>query len=396
MIPKDLYFNYNDVVIGQFSLKITPPEVGSTIVLVESTGYAYSDENNKRIITSRVGKRSLAEYSWLSRVPMRFSPTSTVTGPVHSNSWIDFGGTCSAEVSSSDKNHSPPGVFGAGGPASFWCHPVPEIIFDGFIKDLRDIKKEAAADDAPADPPDSIGTCNGDTEGRGICYGGSGAAGYLVIFGGYVNDIGEGPFIDITGGSIVSIYRADSLEAQVRYWGGQVAEEVDLSQITPLLENHNMPDNGLIFLEDDVWVEGTVDGRATIGVTKFTAGEAKIRINGNITYADNRGGDDTLGLVCQGNIVVPKHAPSELVIEASLLSQQGKGLYVRYYCDPDVSPDCDPGALKTSIENYGGIVTFRSTGVKYGTPVLKYYHGRKIKELTNCELTNYFPNPLIR
>ena len=91
------YVDCEDNNIGYFSLKITPPEVGSTVVAVESTGYAYSDVNNKKKITARVGKRSLAEYSFLSNASISLSPTSSVSGPVHSNGEVEFNGTCSAD-----------------------------------------------------------------------------------------------------------------------------------------------------------------------------------------------------------------------------------------------------------------------------------------------------------
>ena len=384
------YKDYNGEIVGQFSLKITPPEVGSTIAIIESAGYAYGNEDNEKTIISRVGKRSLAEYSWLSDALMSFSYTATVTGPVHSNGEINFRGTCEAEISSSDdvfascegKSPCPKDC-----PESLWRDPpppVPEVYFDNFRTDLWQMKKNAAVDDAPEN---ETGTCNGYTEGRGICFEESvneackvickedccddecgevcegeceeeceenckeecGLPGYHVVFK-------KNP-------AEVYIYKVVSLKEEpwwMKYYNykeGQSKPVVERIQVEELIGNYDMPDNGLIFLEDDVWVEGTVNGRVTVGVSKLSNGEAQIMINDNIVYEDLRAGDDNLGLVCQGNIIIPRHAPDILTIEASLLSQQGRGLIFRNY---------SPWEKKIRVENYGGIVTYLRSWVKYG------------------------------
>jgi len=348
-------------IIGRFSLRITPPEIGSTIVTVESNGYAYSDINNKKEITARVGKRSLAEYSWFSDAPMTFSVTSEVSGPVHSNDQIEFRGVCSAEITSHiEFKNGKDGVWGSGGPKSFWHFPVARVNFNNFLTDFNKIKTAAAMDDAVL--PETIGTCNGDSgEGRGICYEGSGKRGYLVKF----ND-----------NATVSIYKVMSVFANPN-------KERIKHLSAPLLENHPMPDNGLIFLGDDVWVEGTVNGKVTVAATKLWSGggTARMVINDSITYADGRAGGDNLGLICEDDIIIPKHAPDTLIVDASLLSQHGKGLYFGWYF---------PFAKKDYIENYGGIITYEQTGIKWGNPV---YNGYEISKYIFNSNLSFSPPP---
>ncbi len=343
------YIDYNNINIGYFSLKITPPEIGSTVAIVESTGYAYSDANNKKKITARVGKRSLAEYSFLSNAPIWIGSNESTLGPVHSNGinpdftdgGIRFDGTCNAEVTSATASYDcadtpghdctgiKDGVWGDGGPSSYWRFPVPVIDFDLFSVSLADIQTKAAQED---------GTCDGDSgEGRGICFEDSGAEGYLVKF---------------NANATVDIYRVDSLENKIWYYNyeqeGWKKEAEEIKNKT-LLGNYNMPDNGLIFIGDDVWTEGTVNGKVTIGAAKFPENPnhyARIRINDNIQYLA-RDGNHTLGLISQGDLMVPRYAPDNLIVDATLLSQKGHVYFRNYW----------PYSVKNSIEVYGGIIT---------------------------------------
>ena len=321
------YRDYSGSLIGEFSLYIIPPEVGSTVNTIESMGNVYGSNSIQKKIISRVGKRSLAEYSFLANAPLSFSPTTVVTGPVHSNGAIVFDGTCSAEITSSIS------VTGSGGPTSFWRAPVPAVDFSLFTVDLANIKTNAQSD--------------------GIYFDDSGTEGYLVKF---------------ESDATVDIYRIDSLKTQLQYWhypGWNPAEAEEIQNKT-LLGNYAMPNNGLIFIEDDLWVEGTVNGKVTLAAARFPEDSdnyAKIRINDNIQYLV-RDGNYNLGLIAQGDILIPRYAPTDLTIDATLLSQYGKGLYFRYYRSKIV---------KNSVENYGGIITYLRSGVKYGNPVVNGY-----------------------
>ena len=58
--------------VGQFSLDITAPPVGSTKVIITSTGYSASDSSYLRKIQSSVAKPSIAKYSVAGNDAMRF------------------------------------------------------------------------------------------------------------------------------------------------------------------------------------------------------------------------------------------------------------------------------------------------------------------------------------
>jgi hypothetical protein len=104
---------------------------------------------------------------------------------------------------------------------------------------------------------------------------------------------------------------------------------------------YNMPTSGAIFVNDNVWVDGVVKGRATVG----TSVGKSIIINGDITYSA-KDGTDVLGLIAEQNVLIPKNSPDDLEVDAALLAQNGAAK--RYYY---------PGNTKTNLFIYGSIIT---------------------------------------
>lgn len=83
--------------------------------------------------------------------------------------------------------------------------------------------------------------------------------------------------------------------------------------------------NGLVWAEETVWLEGTLDGRLTIG------SEGDICIRDDVLYLDSTPGsgpdpgcDDMLGLVSRGNIIVSRTTPnnSDCEIHAAMIALQ--------------------------------------------------------------------------
>jgi hypothetical protein len=105
--------------------------------------------------------------------------------------------------------------------------------------------------------------------------------------------------------------------------------------------NYPMPANNYIYVEDTVWVDGAVNGRATVG----TATGKSIIINGNIVYLA-KDGNHSLGLIAEQNILVPHDSPDNLEIDGALLAQNGAAK--RYYY---------PGDKKNSLTTYGALIT---------------------------------------
>ena len=112
-----------------------------------------------------------------------------------------------------------------------------------------------------------------------------------------------------------------------------------------------IPSNGIIYVEDDTWVEGTVNGRVMVVTAKlpYVANTAPtIYIPNNIVY-QSKDGSNVLGLLSQQDIIVTHNAPANLEIDAALIAQNGSAQFFYY---PDGS------GIKNTISIFGSIMTF--------------------------------------
>jgi hypothetical protein len=319
-----------NAVIGRFSLNITAPSTGSTVVTIQSTGYTLENPNQKRVITTRYGIPSLAQYAFLTNSDAWIGDSENISGQLHTNGGLRFDGSGNAPITSAKTTYtcqswsgSPcpavkAGIWGAANAATkaFWDYPVPNIDFSTITADLATIK--------------------GGAQASGIYLPPSNAQGYSLVF----NSAGT-----------VSVYKVTSLRSTPTGWDVQNNahnEDVDYSNRT-LQYTVTIPANGLIYVEDRTWVEGTVKGRALVAAAKLpynAASAPSILIPNSISYAA-KDGTNVLGLIAQKDILVTYYAPNILNIDAALIAQNGSAQ--RYYW---------PGDTKTSITIYGAVSSF--------------------------------------
>ena len=126
-----------------------------------------------------------------------------------------------------------------------------------------------------------------------------------------------------------------------------------------LVGNYAIPANGLIFVEDNTWVEGAIDSaRVTIAVGRFPdnpSNRPQLTINNDLTYT-NLDGTDVIALISQGNLNVGMVSDTNLTIDAALVSQNGR--VGRYYYESD----CSPYNVRSVLNLYGMI----ATSIRYG------------------------------
>lgn len=316
--------------LGTYSLTITPPTIGSTIVTIKSTGATYDNPGITRTITAKYGVPSLALFSFLSNDIIWIGSNETVTGQMQSNNGIRFDGVGNAPIMSAKSTYTCPssqgspcpttknGVWGNASAAvqSFWQYPVPAVDFSSLTSDLATLKASAQA--------------------SGLYLSPSNTQGYSLVF---------------NSNGTVSVYKVTSLLSAPTGWdvnGSAHNEDVDYNART-LQFTQALPTNGIIYIEDTTWVEGTVNGRIMLAAAKlpYSAATApNIYIPNNILYPA-KDGSSVLGLLAQKNIVVTYNAPNTLEIDAALIAQNGSAQF--YYW---------PNRVKTSITVYGSIMTF--------------------------------------
>jgi hypothetical protein len=126
--------------------------------------------------------------------------------------------------------------------------------------------------------------------------------------------------------------------------------------------NYAIPANGLIFLEDHVWVDGIINtARVTIASGKFpdnASTRTSITINNDLLYT-NYDGQDSIALIAQNNINAGMVSDDDLRIDGALIAQNGR--VGRYYYGSSCSPYDD----RTKITLYGMIASNQRYGFAY-------------------------------
>lgn len=375
------FYDRDGVLLGTFTLTITPPPLGSTLVTLESVGTSAVDPAVTRTLVSRLAVPSFANFAAVADAIMRFGSGTEVFGPIHSNNGVRFDGLAHNLVTSylssyNDPIHTgsnefavhthvnpPPGtglnnsfrsleapptnpvpsrpdVFIAG--RSF---PAPEVDFDTITNDLVQMKADA--------------------ESAGLYFASSTLSGYTIV---------------LKTDDTFDLYRVNSLRALPNNctgsgtgWGSWTASSTDQTS----LGTYPFPANGLIFLDDNVWVEGTIDGaRLTIVAARIPDDDVNQRrsmtINNDVMYT-NYDGTDVIALIGQNNVNAGLYSEDDLRIDAALVAQNGRvGRYS--YSDND----CAPYKNRNSITLYGTIVTALQYGFAYGDPVTNGYSFRNL------------------
>ena len=316
--------------LGKYCLQITPPIVGSTIVTIKSIGYSSSNPSIKRTITTRYGVPSFAKYAFLTNSDVWVGSTESVTGEMHANGGIHFDGTGNAPITSAKNTYtcqtyhgcSPAqtkaGVWGSAPQATknFWNYPVPNVDFSSLTSDFASLKSSAQT--------------------GGIYLSPSNTQGYSLVF---------------NSNSTVSVYKVTSLSAHATGYdvnGNAHPEDLNYNART-LQFTQVLPENGVIYIEDRTWVEGTVSARVMVAAAKlpYNATTApSIIIPNNLVYTV-KDGSVSLGLVAQKDVLLSYSVPDDLEINAAMVAQNGS--VQNYYF---------AGNIKDTITIYGAIASY--------------------------------------
>jgi hypothetical protein len=293
--------------VGKYRLEVTPPERGSTVVTVTSTGWTYKYSNDVRVIEVRFRRPSWSEYVVLANDVMWFGSGTETFGKIHSNYGIRFDGVANNLVTSAvsdynDPDHTGNNEFGVHThtnpvdplpPAAVPSRPdvfkggrqfsAAVVDFNGVLGDLNYIKSVA-----------QVGT-----------------DGSL-----YFNNANQGRHIILRTNDTFSIRTVQSWNAStneiINYNGGWQ-------------NNIPIPDEGVIFVENNVWLEGSVSGkRVTIVAANLISASVKnVFIKNDIRYT-NYDCTDILGIIGQKDVSITKNSEDNLRIDGALLAQSGR------------------------------------------------------------------------
>ena len=327
--------NYDDPQageLGQYNLEITAPSECSSVITLESTGWTNSFPSTKRKVNVKYGLASLASFAFITDSDVWFGDDEVLHGPVHSNGGIREDGTNDSLMTSAKETYTcqphhgcnpastQNGVWGTGQDQELWEFPTSNIDFDMLTVDLSNLKDLA--------------------ETSGI----------------YLQQQGLGYRVNFKSDGTIDVYRVTKLKNNVWYYGMDGdwhrgswdidREEFDANYILP-------SECAIIFIQDNVWVDGIVNGRVTLVAAKLPEvpnNNRTIIINDNLTYLE-KNGEHALGLIAQQDIIAPLYsAPDNLEINGVLLAQNGS-VYRPYYYYPW------PYYIRDTITTYGTIIS---------------------------------------
>jgi hypothetical protein len=318
--------NYEDN-IGQYQLVITPPEPGSTIINIKSTGWTNKAPEMKRTVKVRFRRPSWSEYTFLSNSFINFGSESEVYGKIHSNNGIRFDGKAHNTVSSLLPSFYDPTYGGskkqfgvhttvdpadAAAPAFPWPDgtvlehsdvfmggrefPVSEVSFTGLTSDLANMKEQA-------------------NNGQGKYFDSTGFGRKIILKS-------DGTF------DVCTVSAANSNTHVISRYLKNTEPGTCTSCSGSCLSNYTIPNGGVLFVENNVWVEGVVNNkRLSIVAANLSGGGDQRDIyigisNNNLRYTAYDC-NNMLGLIAQRDIRVLGSCPTKFTVDAALMAQSG-------------------------------------------------------------------------
>jgi type II secretory pathway pseudopilin PulG len=315
----------NSVAKGTYTIQVIPPSADDARITVKVTGLSDSPTEVDRTVTAHIGRPSFSEYILLvdQAVYIGGPLTRVWHGKTHSNTGIrietaDIDDTVTCARSSYDySGTTKPGIWStdvpSGSPSrALWTFPVPTVDFGTVTSDfVRLSGKATGIHNLPYVTPSPS----------------TAAHGY------YIKLLPNKKYQVAT----VTAESEDKTYINGNYYGGTLTYGA-------LSAQRDYPASGVIYVNDNVWVEGTgLTGRITIACSGQLNPSGKtaatsINIVGDLTYA-TKDGKVAVGLIAQNNVKIPMYAPInkagtrgtstsspgtiDMEVDAALIAQQG-------------------------------------------------------------------------
>lgn len=340
------------VVIGKCSAKIiNAPITPAKPVIVNFRGSTPEKPDIKKEIQVRFRRTSWSDYVVLSNEYANFDSKWDIKGKIMSNTGVHFDGVAHSRVYAGSATYFDPSV--GANKEGVWSaqatlngceynaekgscvflggkrYPIPQKDFSGIAVDLNAMKQSAQKPSGA-----TINTCYYGTSNN--CYFDVpvGKAGKHLTFR------SDGKF------DIVTV-------KDVKSNSNDIKNEDSASKQTL-----NIPEEGIIFIGGNVWVDGEINGNRVTVVSGEGTGDIYVG-SGNLKYA-NRDGQDVIGLIAKGNILLTSEKKNcgssctDLEIDAAMVAKDGK------IGKQDYNPNCCGVGCETQknrIDIYGSVVS---------------------------------------
>jgi hypothetical protein len=345
--------------IGEFSLEISSSTYCGELSSIDitSTGHTYDNPAAKAIVRGRYARPTVAGYHMITNSGVNFSSAGVVTGPVHSNQgirmekahnsvvssgltdwWCDSGFGCSPSATVD-------GVFTTGALAnpSLFSFPVAPIDFGGITLNLAQMQDKAE------NYPGGI---------------------YIPPAGGSR----QGYWLRFLPGNQLSVRRVNTKTAEPGglAWGYYYNK---INGTSPYATYTIDPACPVIFVEDQIWIEGQIDTKVTVAAADVdTPGEdPSVIINADLTYGSPDAG---LLVVAEDNVILGFEnvdtTPEDVVVNGIFIAQNGS--FRRNNHNVGGMPAAwTSNRILDSLTINGTIVSANRPGYNYGSPLTSGY-----------------------
>ena len=352
--------------IGKYKLEVTPPTTGSTALTVKATGWTYRYPDVKRVIQVRFRKPSWSEYTVLANDTMRFGAGTEVFGKIHSNQGIHFDGLAHNSVTSAVASYDDPDHTGAN---EFGVHTHV----------------------APVDPlpptavPDRPTVFEGGREFPVAATDFNGVLGDLAYMKSQAQSgVNGSRYFDNTHqGRHIILKTNDTFD--IRTVQSFVASTNEINNYSGAWANYPIPDDGVIFVENNAWVEGTVNGRRVtiVAANLISASKKTMYLGKDIRYT-NYDCTDMVGLIGQQDVEVYRGSNNILRLDASLIAQSGRVGRSNY---------TGVNAIRDTITVYGAIASNQRYGFAWADLLGNHVSGYRNRNLYYDNNLLYCPPP---
>ncbi len=334
--------------VGTATLTITPNQACGVLTSIDirSKGTPSDGSGTSRTLKARYSQPTVARYSYIVNDSVWAGTDRVINGPFHSNGGVRMDGTSNSSVTSSlsswlctssfgcSPNTTQPGVFGSGPNSTLWSYPKPQVDFSGIAADFSALKTKAQV--------------------SGLYYprystGNSNSAAYW-----------KGYHLTFNSNGTVTVKRVTAVD-RVTVTPVNPADDTDdhtLINNETTLGTYTIPSAcGLIFVEDNTWVDGVIPQKVTVVVanTVDTGVAPNANLPANITYKDVLSG---LTLIAENNILITGDSPNSMILNGIFIAQGGAFGRNYYGCPSSYEP-------RTLLTVRGTTVSNKRTGTRW-------------------------------
>lgn len=356
------YYDEQGNIVGRFSLESASSTACGQVTQrqVTATGWTLQYPSVRRTVRVVYGRESVAKYSYILNSSVWIGGDHTINGPYHSNGGIRMDGTNQSLVSSAaiiddvgewictdsfGCNPCPtgtggcrvsagkcicPGVFTttANPTVSLFKFPLPPFDFNAITMDLADIKDKAQN--------------NG-----GL---------YFPVSDDLVHG-SKGYHLKFLANGTVQVWAVMALQQINGY-----SDEEGWYQNRFIINNESLYGTysipsacSAIYVEDDLWVEGTVKGKVVVASANLVDPnvDTSIILPGSVTYSVYSG-TDGLALIGEKNVLIGPQSPNDMEIHAIVLAQKGRFGRNHY-----------TGNYRNSLKIYGSVISNGRVGTQW-------------------------------